>query len=136
RLAASCSIAIRRFPTGGVSDMRLVRWTLMLLAGALWCAAADTQWIDDAGGTVIKDAAGRITGIDLRATWITDTDLRRLAQFPNLTALDLSLTRITDQGMLELKNLSGIVDLNLYFAEYVTDEGMAAIKGWKKLKRL
>jgi hypothetical protein len=38
--------------------------------------------------------------------------------------------------MQELKNLPGIVDLNLYFAEYVTDEGMAAIKGWKKLKRL
>jgi hypothetical protein len=38
--------------------------------------------------------------------------------------------------MLDLKSLPGIVDLNLYYAEYVTDEGMAAIKGWKKLKRL
>ena len=38
--------------------------------------------------------------------------------------------------MQELKNLPGIVDLNLYFAEYVTDEGLAAIKDWKKLKRL
>ncbi len=32
--------------------------------------------------------------------------------------------------------MPGIVDLNLYFAEYVTDEGLAAIKNWKKLKRL
>jgi hypothetical protein len=32
--------------------------------------------------------------------------------------------------MQELKALPGIVDLNLYFAEYVTDEGLAAIKNW------
>ncbi len=96
----------------------------------------DAQWIEDAGGTVIRDAAGRITGVDLRASWVTDTDLRKLLQLPNLSSLDLSLTRITDQGMQELKALPGIVDLNLYFAEYVTDEGLAAIKNWKKLKRL
>jgi hypothetical protein len=38
--------------------------------------------------------------------------------------------------MAEIGNLSGIVELNLYFAEYVTDEGVAAIKDWKKLRRL
>ncbi|MBK5292606.1 MAG: hypothetical protein JJE04_13130 [Acidobacteriia bacterium] len=98
--------------------------------------APDTGWIETAGGAVTRDASGRITGVDLRSTWITDTDLRRLVQFPHLTHLDLSLTRITDQGMQELKNTPGIVDLNLHFAEYVTDEGLAAIKGWKKLRRL
>src|SRR5438309_31601 len=98
--------------------------------------AGDAQWIEDAGGTAVRDSAGRITGVDLHASWVTDTDLRKLAQLPNLTSLDLSLTRITDQGMQDLKNAPGIVDLNLYFAEYVTDEGLAAIKNWKKLKRL
>src|SRR3954451_24982372 len=98
--------------------------------------AGDTQWVEDAGGSVIRDAAGRVTGVGLRASWVTDTDLRKLRQFPNLATLDLSLTRITDQGMQELKNAPGIVDLNLYFAELVTDEGLAAIKNWKKLKRL
>jgi len=98
--------------------------------------AMDTQWIEDLGGAAIRDPAGRITGVDLRASWVTDTDLRRLVRLPYLTHLDLSLTRITDQGMQELKNLPGIVDLSLYYAEYVTDEGMAAIKGWRKLKRL
>jgi hypothetical protein len=97
---------------------------------------ADTDWIDDLGGVVTRDAAGKVTAVDLRATWITDTDLRKLNKFPGLTRLDLSLTHITDQGMQELKNMSGIVDLNLHFAEYVTDEGLAAIKGWRKLKRL
>jgi internalin A len=119
---------------------------LPLLACIVWSGApapaadiragGDAQWIEDAGGAVIRDAAGRITGVDLRASWVTDTDLRKLRQLPFLSYLDLSLTRITDQGMQELKNVTGIVDLNLYFAEYVTDEGLAAIKDWKKLKRL
>lgn len=99
-------------------------------------SGGDAQWIEDAGGSVMRDAAGRITGVNLRASWVTDTDLSKLLQLPNLNYLDLSLTRITDQGMQELKNLPGIVDLNLYFAEYVTDEGLAAVKDWKKLKRL
>src|SRR3954464_15862860 len=96
----------------------------------------DAQWIEDVGGAVVRDAAGKITGVDLHASWVTDSDLRKLASLPNLTHLDLSLTRITDQGMQELRNLPGIVELNLHFAEYVTDEGLAAIKGWKRLKRL
>lgn len=111
-------------------------WLCPAAPGADIKASADTGWIEDAGGAVMKDASGRITGVDLRASWVTDTDLRRLVALPYLTHLDLSLTRITDQGMQELKNLPGIVDLSLYFAEYVTDEGLAAIKGWKKLKRL
>jgi internalin A len=98
--------------------------------------AGDTRWIEEAGGFVIRDPAGRVTGVDLRASWVTDSDLRKLQQLSNLSYLDLSVTRITDQGMQEWKNLPGIVELNLYYAEYITDEGLAAIKDWKKLKRL
>jgi Leucine-rich repeat (LRR) protein len=99
-------------------------------------APNETAWIEEADGTVTRDAAGRVTGAGLRGTWVTDTDLRKVARLPHLTHLDLSLTHITDQGMQELKGLTGIVDLNLRFAEYVTDEGLAAIKGWRKLRRL
>lgn len=117
---------------------------LALLGCAVWAggdsAAAiqkgDARWVEDAGGVVIRNAQGDVTGIDLRGSWVTDTDLRRLNELASLNYLDLSLTHITDQGMQEIKNLPGIVELNLYFAEYVTDEGLAAIKGWKKLKRL
>jgi len=108
----------------------------LLLACCPLLPGADSAWIEDLGGAVVRDSAGNVTGVDLRASWVTDTDLRKLAAFPHLTHLDLSLTHIGDQGMQELKNLPGIVDLNLHFAEYVTDEGMAALKGWKKLKRL
>ena len=107
----------------------------------LWAAAAvdrdgETGWIENAGGTYVKNASGQITAIDFRASWVTDADLRRLSKLPALSSLDLSLTRVTDQGMQELRSLPGITDLNLRFAEYVTDEGIAAIKGWRKLKRL
>ena len=113
-----------------------MRTIVMLLGCAALAAAADGQWIEDAGGAVVRDAQGRITGVDLRGTWIVDSDLRKLNQLPELNTLDLSLTHITDQGIQEIKSLPGIVELNLRFCEYVTDEGMAAIKGWKKLKRL
>src|SRR5688500_3641875 len=117
----------------------MLSYALCLVASATAAEvipAGDAQWIEDAGGAVIRDASGKITGVDLRASWVTDTDLRKLLQLPDLTHLDLSLTRITDQGMQELKRLTGIVDLTLHFAELVTDEGLAAIKDWKKLKRL
>lgn len=114
----------------------------VLLACAI-CANAqtsgkptDARWVEDLGGTLIRSAQGKITGVDLRATWVTDTDLRKLNQLPDLDYINLSLTRVTDQGMQELKNLSAITELDLYFAEYVTDEGLAAIKGWKKLRTL
>jgi hypothetical protein len=108
----------------------------MSAAAAADGGPTDAKWIEDAGGTTMRDASGRISAIDFRASWVNDADLRKLAKLDTLTALDLSLTRITDQGMQELRNLPNVVELNLRFAEYVTDEGIAAIKGWKHLKRL
>lgn len=102
-----------------------------------WLVPVDNgDWITEAGGTVTRDRAGRITAVDLRASWVTDSDLPQLAQLPHLTHLDLSQTRITDLGLQQLKSAPGIVELNLYYAEQITDEGMAAVKGWKKLKRI
>ncbi|HZT33371.1 MAG TPA: hypothetical protein VFA33_26015 [Bryobacteraceae bacterium] len=116
--------------------LSLAVWLGASLQAAEVKPAEDIRWIEDAGGSVIRDAAGRITGVDLRASWVTDSDLGKLLLLPDLSYLDLSLTRITDQGMYEIKNLPGIVELSLYYAEYVTDEGLAAIKGWKRLRRL
>jgi hypothetical protein len=116
--------------------MKAVVISLLALGPLAAAPISNTDWIDGLGGAVARDASGEVTGVDLRATWVTDTDLRKLYQFPRLARLDLSLTRITDQGMQGLKDLPGIEDLDLRFAEYVTDEGLAAIKEWKKLKRL
>jgi len=119
--------------------MRVTPFALLACAVSAFAAdvkIVDTQWVNDLGGSVVRDARGRVTGVSLRGTWVEDSDLRRLSEMPELTSLDLSLTHITDQGMQELKNLPGVEDLSLYYAEYVTDEGLAAIQGWKNLKRL
>src|SRR5438876_9682156 len=55
---------------------------------------------------------------------------------PDLKRLDLSLTRISDRGLRALKAAPGLEELNLYFAELITDEGTAVVRGWKHLKSL
>lgn len=74
--------------------------------------------------------------VDLRASWVTDSDMPRFARMTDLKSLDLSLTRVTDRGLRALKTAPNIEELNLYFAERITDEGAAAVKGWKHLKKL
>jgi internalin A len=106
---------------------------LICLAG---CLNAATDWVESLGGSVTKDAHGVVIGVNLRGSWVADTDLRKLAEYPTITTLDLSLTHVSDEGLAELKSLRNVTDLNLYYAEYVTDQGVAAIKDWKKLKRL
>jgi Leucine-rich repeat (LRR) protein len=117
-----------------------VFWFALLVFAVSACGenptSEDTQWITGLGGSVVRNAQGQVTAISLRGTWVTDIDLRRLNRYSALSVLDLSLTHITDGGMQEIKNLRGITDFNLYFAEYVTDEGVAAVKDWKLLKRL
>ena len=99
-------------------------WSAVLLcAVSAWGetpTSEDTQWITDLGGTVACNAQGLVTAISLRGSWVSDTDLRRLNRYSALSVLDLSLTRITDGGMQAIKNLRGITDFDLYFAEYVT----------------
>jgi len=73
---------------------------------------------------------------NLRACWITDVDLPELSKRPGLKVLDLSMTRISDQGLLLLKSMTGLEQLNLRYAELVGDEGLSAVKGWKQLKHI
>jgi internalin A len=119
-----------------LSSALLLLWATALFAGNTTTSEEDVQWITDLGGSVARNAQGHVTSVTLRGTWVGDSDLQRLNQYPDLSILDLSLTHITDEGMQEIKTLNGITDFSLYFAQYVTDEGVAAIKGWKKLKRL
>jgi len=108
-------------------------WAMVFLA---YAAAVDTGWIEKAGGTVTRDSTGRVTVVDLRASWITDSDMPAMARMPDLKRLDLSLTRISDRGLRALKTAQGIEELNLYFAEQVGDEGAAVLRNWKHLRRL
>jgi Leucine Rich repeat len=110
--------------------------TVLPVFGAAVTEGDVAGWVAAQGGSVTRDAAGRITGVNLRASWITDGDLEMLGQVPGLQTLDLSLTRITDLGLEHLKSLAEVRDLNLYYCEFLTDVGIARLKGWKKLERL
>jgi Leucine-rich repeat (LRR) protein len=113
------------------------RLAMIAIASTVSLSASDlTSWISEAGGAVTRDRAGQIVAVDLRASWITDSDMPELARLPNLARLDLSLTRITDHGLQQLKDAPAITDLNLYSDELITDAGLSAVKGWKHLKRL
>lgn len=117
------------------------RVAILALASAAWAApaawaATDAGWIEQAGGTVTRDAGGNVVAVDLRSSWATDSDMPRLAQMKDLKRLDLSLTRISDRGLRALKAAPAIEELNLYFAEQISDEGAATVKGWKHLQRL
>src|SRR4029077_14343982 len=135
------------FPTGEVAnEMRAV---FHLFAASIFTAILFTAipghagyaaefkeadvalWIASQGGTVERDAAGRTTAVNLRAAWITDTDLARLAGLPRLARLDLSHTNITDFGMERLASLASVNELDLGYAEHLTDAGIAHLKGWK-----
>ncbi len=98
--------------------------------------AAAPEWIARAGGEAQVDRQGHLVAADLRASWVSDGELAGLAQSPALRRLDLSMTRITDAGLRSLRTASGLEDVNLYYAELITDEGIGAARGWPNLKRL
>jgi internalin A len=111
--------------------------SLAMLAVPLCAMASDSlDWVSGAGGVVTRDAQRNVTAVDLRASWAGDSDLASLASIPTLRRLDLSETRISDHGLRQLKGAPAIEDLNLRYAELITDEGISALKGWKHLKRL
>ncbi|MBZ5593104.1 MAG: hypothetical protein LAP39_12760 [Acidobacteriia bacterium] len=110
----------------------LVLW----IAGTALPASDPTDWISALGGKVKQDRAGNVVAVDLRGSWIHDSEMIELARMPLLEKLDLSHTRVSDEGMLYLRPAPRITDLNLYYAEQITDQGLNAIKDWKRLKRL
>src|SRR5581483_6245147 len=99
----SCGIAIPASPTGEKDKTMRYLLCAPLLVSALMGATAPDQWIRDMGGSVTRDSAGRVIAVDLRASWVGDSDIAELAKLPTLSKLDLSETRLTDRGLLDLK---------------------------------
>jgi Leucine-rich repeat (LRR) protein len=106
---------------------------LILLMAA---ATNPAEWIGAEGGTFTRDKTGEVVAVDFTGTWITDADLRRIATLPHLRKLNLTRTKITDVGMEHLAKLTGVTNLDLYYAEYITEDGIAHLKDWKALERL
>jgi Leucine-rich repeat (LRR) protein len=117
--------------------VRLLRTLpLLAVAASLMRAAEPAGWIESAGGTITRTPNGQIIGVDLRSTWVTDSDLARLSVLSGLLNTNLSLTRVSDHGLQELRNAPSITNLDLRYAEMITDGGLMALRGWKHLKRL
>ncbi len=109
---------------------------LLLPWSALAAREPQPEWILRLGGTVETGRAGEIVAVKLRGTWVNDSELLELAALPSLERLDLSHTRISDEGLLFLRPAKRIRELNLLYAEQITDQGMNAIKQWGELRTL
>lgn len=121
--------------SGAGENMSLPK-RLMLLVIAASAVLFSADWIAELGGKAEHDPTGNVVAANLRGSWINDAEMIGLARLPHLERLDLSHTRITDEGMLHLKTAPKITDLNLFYAELLTDQGLTAIREWKHLKRL
>lgn len=111
-----------------------MRLAVLLLAAASVSAGAD--WIDALDGRVERAPGGAVTALSLRRGWVSDSDLDLIARMDRLERLDLSETRVTDLGLLKLKELKNVRELNLFYAELVTDEGLAVMRNWTKIERI
>ena len=109
---------------------------LLLPWPALAARAPQPEWIARLGGTVETGKGGEIVAVKLRGTWVNDSELLDLAALPSLERLDLSHTRISDEGLLFLRPAKRIRELNLLYAEQITDLGMNAVKQWGELRSL
>ncbi len=101
--------------------------------------AADSDsevWVRSLGGRVVCNSEGEIISVELRHAWLIDSDLKKLANFPDLESIDLAYTKVTDEGLSLLKTLKKVRSLSLFYAENVTDTGIAHLKHWKRLEQL
>ena len=76
-----------------------------------------------------------LTELELHATEVTDDGLKQLRGFHKLTLLSLSYTKVTDSGLKELASFKGLVTLSLEGTK-VTDAGLTEVVGLKNLSKL
>jgi Leucine-rich repeat (LRR) protein len=86
--------------------------------------------------TVILLALLFAVDVDLTSTSVTDADLERVGRMAGITRLDLSQTKITDAGLERLKNLKDLRELRLYYAEHITEDGLAVLRNFPQLELL
>jgi hypothetical protein len=113
-----------------------IQLLVLVAAAAEWSQHDIAAWVHSEGGTVTRNDAGDIIGVDLSSTWVRDADLAKLGGLAHLQLLHLSQTKITDIGLEHLAFLEDVRELNLEYAEAVTEDGVAHLKTWRHLERL
>jgi Leucine-rich repeat (LRR) protein len=111
-----------------------MRIAFLLLAASVAFAAND--WIAALDGHAGLATDGSVRSLSFRQGWVSDSDMDLVARLDKLEVLDLSNTRVTDLGLLKLKDLKNIRVLNLFYAELITDEGLATMRNWAKIERI
>ena len=125
-----------------MTTMRIPALIAACLLTALPAAAADQPspdlpaWVASLGGSVEQDAAGRVTEVNLRGSWMTDLDAEALLAAPHIRSLDLSNTHITDVALESIAKLPDLRTLSLRYCEHITEAGVAHLRGAAKLERL
>ncbi len=108
----------------------------MLSAAASSVDDSAAAWIGGQGGRTERDGAGNIIAADLTGSWIGDADLERLGKLARLERLVLAKTTVTDSGFERLQGLRNVIELDCHFCEFLTEDGVARMKGWARLETL
>jgi Leucine-rich repeat (LRR) protein len=107
---------------------------LAVLALALPCAADD-----DAIYREIKKLGGKVPTwnvVDFKGTQVKDDDLKLVAKLKNLAMLRLTDTDITDEGLAHLRGLKKLKHLDLNGARRITDDGLRELTDLTNLEEL
>jgi internalin A len=149
----SSSEALRIFGRGGAMTKRfgtVVAFFLMLWASSGLRAdpAEDVaeKAVTERGGTVVRGPRGTtrsVVEVTLIGPFVSDTDLKPLAEFPALETLYLGydpaqfirIGKITDLGLKELSGLKSLQTLCLIDVQ-MTDVGLKELRELKNLKML
>jgi Leucine-rich repeat (LRR) protein len=86
---------------------------------------------------VIFAAVGACQSLEFTAgSVVTDFDLARVGENKGLRKVVLSQTRVMDRGLEKLKGLMEIVEFDCYYCDFISEDGVAHMRGWSKLERL
>jgi len=96
--------------------------------------SAIAKWAGDLGGRAELEA-GRVVGLSLAGTAVTDRSLEHLKAMRSLRRLDLSATEVGDVGLRTLAARCALTELNLSNTT-VSDEGLASLRSCGSLKKL
>ncbi len=119
--------------------MHVLGLSLAIVASG-WAAEANTEQakavaeIEKLGAKVTFDEKNQtVFGVSLRKTEVTDAGLVHLKALTSLEDLDLSHTKLTDAGLEHLKGLTKLRWLGLAGTK-VTDAGLVHLKGLTKIQ--
>ena len=84
-----------------------------------------------------KALAGQpVVEVQLNSDQVSDNTLAFLKSFPRLQKLSMVNSKITDKGLVHLKGLTHLRELNLGGCRKITDEGIAHLAGLTRLQML